>query len=75
MQPEKFARRKPIFLAGLECLLRLADHLKLVVAEKFFQRSLDPSQFRWNRLWLGDVLRDDKSAPDRLRCPAARRRA
>ncbi len=36
MQPEEFARCKPVFLAGLECLLRLANHLKLVVAEKFF---------------------------------------
>src|SRR6266487_1887427 len=37
MQPEKLARRKPIFLSRFERLLRLADHLKLIVAEKFSQ--------------------------------------
>ena len=29
MQPEKFAGCKPVFLAFLECLLLLADHLEL----------------------------------------------
>ena len=67
MQSEKFARRKPIFLTGLKGLLRLADHLKLVVAEKLFQRSFNPSQFRRNRLRLRNVLRNDKPAPDCLR--------
>src|SRR5438034_4735872 len=69
MQPEKFAGCEPVFLASLECLLRLANHLELVVAEKFFKRPFDAGQFRWNRLWLGDLLRDAQYAPDRLRYP------
>ena len=36
MQPEKFAGCEPVFLSSLECFLRLADYLELVVAEKFF---------------------------------------
>ena len=35
MQPEKFAGCEPVFLSSLECFLRLADYLELVVAEKF----------------------------------------
>src|SRR5438094_2447807 len=30
-QPEKFAGCEPVFLAGFECLARLADNLKLVI--------------------------------------------
>src|SRR5438034_5827160 len=75
MQTEEFAGRKPIFLAGLECLLRLADHLKLIVAEKLFQGSLDACQFWRNRLWLCDIFRDDESTPDRLCAPQSRDRA
>src|SRR5436189_2243196 len=75
MQTEELAGRKPIFLAGLECLLRLADHLKLIVAEKLFQGSLDTRQFWRNRLWLCDIFRDDESTPHRLCAPQSRGRA
>ena len=75
MQPEKFARGQPIFLPGLERLARLANDLKLIIAEKVFQRPFNPSQFRWNRLRLRHVLCDHKSAPHRLRAAQVRRRA
>jgi hypothetical protein len=67
MQPKKFAGCKPVFLSGLKRLLRLADHLKLVVAKKFLQGPLDPGEFRRNRLWLRNVFRNNKSAPHRFR--------
>src|SRR4030095_8587399 len=75
MQPEEFAGGEPIFLAGFERLSRLADHLELIVAEKVFQRLLDPGQFRWNRLRLLNILRDHETAPNRLRAAQPRRRA
>src|SRR5882724_5655381 len=75
VQPEKFAGGEPIFLAGLERLSRLADHLKLIVAKKVLERLLDPSQLRWNRLWLLYVLRDHETAPNHLRAAQLRRRA
>src|SRR5437899_12756973 len=37
VQHKKFADSKPIFLPSLECLLRLADHLKLIIAESSSQ--------------------------------------
>src|SRR5439155_25182030 len=37
-QPEKFAGCEPVFLAGFECLARLADNLKLVITEKVLQK-------------------------------------
>ena len=66
VQAEKFARRKPIFLTGLKGFLRLSNDLKFVVAEKLFQQSFNPSQFRRNRLRLRHIFRDDKSAPNFL---------
>ena len=75
MQPEKFAGGEPIFLPGLKRLLRLANHLKLIVAEKLLERSLDPGQLRRNRLRLGHVLRDHQAAPHLLRAAQARDRA
>ena len=67
MQSEKFAGRKPIFLSSLEFLFRLADYLKLVVTEEFFQLPLDPREFRRNYLWLRNVFRNNESTPHRLR--------
>ena len=75
MQPEKFAGCQPIFLAGLENLAGLADDLKLVVAKKLLQRSLDSSQFRRNRLRLRDIFGDNEPAPNRLRSMYLRRHA
>src|SRR5439155_25899248 len=43
---EKFAVGYPIFLPGLKRLFRLANHLKLIVAEKLLGRSLDPGHLR-----------------------------
>src|SRR5436309_9545419 len=36
MQPEIFAVREPIFLTGLERLVRLANDLELIVTKKIF---------------------------------------
>src|SRR6266513_4817601 len=67
MQSKKFTGCEPIFLAGIEHLARLADDLKLVVTKKFLQGTLDPVQFRRDRLRLRDIFRDDESAPNCLR--------
>ena len=45
MQCEIFTGSKPVFLTGFKGFARLADDLKLIVAEKLFQRFFDARQF------------------------------
>jgi hypothetical protein len=61
MQSEKFARCQPIFLARLECFLRLANDLELVITKVPSKAVRFESTLR-DRLRLLDILSNHQAA-------------
>src|SRR4051812_23149867 len=57
---------QPAFLARLQCLARLANNLKLIVAEELLKILLYRSQLGRNGRGVLRILGNDQTAPDRL---------